>query len=167
MALLLAVSAVAVAGCGGKDDSSKTSAARGASGPQGTTAPQTGASGGTGTGHARPKKRTGKPKPRSPKQRGTDRGNTGSVAPATPTTPPPTTTPNSSLTPEQLREVKGQMYKQARFLCKASTLQGLAQQYQIKSGSADEVARAYAAPYPVGLRKTVTAGCKAGLLASK
>jgi hypothetical protein len=172
MALLLAVLATAVAGCGGKDDStSKTSAARGASGQQGTTGPQTGASGGTGTRDARPKQ-TGKSKHRPPKQRRAARGNTGSAAPATPapppsTTPSPSTTRGSSLTPEQLKEVKPQMYKQARFLCKASTLQGLAQQYGIKSGKADDVAKAYAAPYPVGLRKTVAAGCKVGLLESQ
>jgi hypothetical protein len=59
------------------------------------------------------------------------------------------------------------MYRQARFLCKASTLQGLAQQYGIKSADPDAVAKAYAAPYPVGLRKAVAAGCKAGLLESK
>jgi hypothetical protein len=170
MALMLAVSAALVAGCGGKDDStSKTSAARGASGQQGTTGPQTGASGATGTRDARPKQ-AGKPKQRPPKKRRADRGSTGSAAPATPTPPParPTpTTPGSSLTPEQLKEVKPQMYKQARFICNASTLQGLAQQYGIKSGKVDDVARAFGALYPVGLRKTVAAGCKAGLLASK
>lgn len=172
MALLLAVSAVAVAGCGGNDDStSKTSAARGATGQQGTTAPQTGTSGATGTSHAGPKP-AGNPKHRPPKKRRADRGNTGSAAPSTPTTPPsktppPSTTPGSSLTPEQLKQVKPQMYKQARLLCKASTLPGLAQQYGIKSGKVDDVARAYAAAYPVGLRKTVAAGCKVGLLESK
>jgi hypothetical protein len=164
MALL---TAVAVAGCGGNDDSaSKTSAARGASGQQGTTGPRTGASGGTGTGGARPPKQTGKSKPRAPKKRRADRGSAGSGAPATPA-PPPSTTPDSSLTPEQIKQLKGGMYKQARFLCKASTFQGLADQYGIKSGNVDDVARAWAALYPVGLRKTVAAGCKAGLLESK
>jgi hypothetical protein len=171
MALLLAVTAVAVAGCGGKNDSgSQTSAARGASGQQGTTGPQTGASGGTGTGAARPKQ-PGKPKPRSPKKNGTG-SDTGSAAPTapkpSPSTPPPASkTTGSSLTPEQLRKVKRPMYRQARFLCKSSTLQGLAQQYGIKSADPDAVARAYAAPFPVGLRKTVAAGCKAGLLESQ
>ena len=59
------------------------------------------------------------------------------------------------------------MRKQARFLCKASTPEGLAQRYGIKNGSLDELARAFAQGYPVGLRKTVAAGCKAGLLASE
>jgi hypothetical protein len=59
------------------------------------------------------------------------------------------------------------MYKQARFICKASTAQGIAQQTGIESTNVDGLARAFAAAYPVGLRKTVAAGCKAGLLASK
>jgi hypothetical protein len=71
------------------------------------------------------------------------------------------------LTPEQIKAVKGQMRKQARLLCKASTLPGLAQQYGIQGAKADAVARKFAAAYPVGVRKAVAAGCKAGLLESK
>jgi hypothetical protein len=175
LALLAAIVGVTLAGCGGGDDSgSDTAASRGASGQQGTTAPQIGASGATGAGA--PPKQNGKVKPRSPKRSGGERGGTGPAAPAKPASPKPTppkptpatpTTPSSSLTPKQIKVLKGGMYKQARFLCKASTLQGLAQQYGIKSGNVDEVAKAYAAPYPVGLRKPVAAGCKAGLLESK
>jgi hypothetical protein len=179
LALLAAIVGVTLAGCGGDDSGSDTSASRGASGQQGTTAPQIGASGATGAGAGRPKQ-NGKAKPRSPKRSGGERGGTGPAAPAKPASPKPTspkptspkppatpTTPSSSLTPKQIKVLKGGMYKQARFLCKASTIQGLAQQYGIKSGNVDELAKAYAAPYPVGLRKPVAAGCKAGLLESK
>jgi hypothetical protein len=164
IALLLAVPAVAVAGCGGNDDStSKASAQRGVSGQQGTTSPQTGTSGETGARGARPRQASGK-------KRGTDRSGAESTAPAAATTVPSTpgeTGGATSLTPAQLKQVGHQLSKQAHFLCKASTLQGLAQQYGIKSANPDQVAKAYAAPYLVGLRHAVAAGCKAGLLESK
>jgi hypothetical protein len=71
------------------------------------------------------------------------------------------------LTPDELKEVGQGMYEQARLLCKASGLEGLAQHYRIKSGDPDDVAEPYAAEYLVGLRAQVKAGCKAGLLESK
>jgi hypothetical protein len=162
--LLLAVPAVAIAGCGGNDDSaSKASAQRGVSGQQGTTSSQTGSSGGTGARGAGPGQASGK-------KRGTDRSGARSAAPAAPTTVPSTPGKEggaTSLTPAQLKQVGHQLYKQARVLCKASTLQALARQYRIKSANPDEVAKAYAAKYLVGLRHEVAAGCKAGLLESK
>jgi hypothetical protein len=165
--LLLAVPAVAVAGCGGNNDSaSKSAAATGASGQQGTTGPQTGA---TGTKRARTKQRPARNRER-------DRGESRSSAPVSPLPPPPSTpsrgaapapTAAPSLTPEQLEEIKPHLKQQARLFCKSSTLTGLAQFYKIDSGDPDAVARAYAAPYPVELRKTMATGCKAGLLESK
>ena len=68
---------------------------------------------------------------------------------------------------KQLNQVRRGLKKQARTLCQASTLEGLAQQYQITSGDPDEVAKAYAAGYPANLRQAVAAGCKKGLLESK
>jgi hypothetical protein len=164
-ALLLAVAAVAVAGCGGGDSTSKTSAARGATGQQDTTTPQTGASGATGTKRARPK-RTAKSKQRSDKKTGAGESNTGPAAPAAPTAGKQQPQPHT-LTPEELKEVGPGMRNYARELCKASGLEGLAQQYNIKSGDPKDVAQAFAAGYPVGLRDQVAAGCKAGLGESK
>jgi hypothetical protein len=70
------------------------------------------------------------------------------------------------LNSKELNQVRRGLQKQARILCKAATLEGLAQQYQV-AADPDEVAKAYAAGYPVNLRHAVAAGCKQGLLASK
>ena len=165
-ALLLAVAAVAVAGCGDGDSSSETSAARGATGQQNTTRTQTGTSGATGTKRARPQ-RNAKSKQRPDKKTGASESNTGSpAAPAAPTAGKQQPQPHT-LTPEQLKEVGPGMRNYARELCKASGLEGLAEQYRIKSGDPDDVADAFAAGYAVGLRDDVAAGCKAGLLESK
>jgi hypothetical protein len=162
---IFAVLALAVAGCGGNDDSaSETSAARGTSGQQGTTGPQTGA---TGTKKARPK-RTAKPKQRSGKKNDSaaDRTPTTAAPPAAPA--PQNTQPNQRvLNSKELKQVRRGLAKQAQVLCKAATLEGLSQQYQITSGDPDDVAKAYAAGYPVNLRHAVAAGCKKGLLESK
>jgi hypothetical protein len=168
-ALLLAVAAVAVAGCGGGDSTTESSAARGATGQQDTASPQTGTSGPTGTKRARPK-RTAKSKQRSDKKTGAGESNTGSpAAPAAPTAPSAGKQKPQphTLTPEELKEVGPGMRKYARELCKAAGLEGLAQQYNIKSGDPDDVAEAFAAGYAVALRKDVAAGCKAGLLESR
>jgi hypothetical protein len=166
IALLLALPVLAIAGCGGDgDSSSETSAARGPTGQQDTARPQTGASGATGTKRARPK-RTAKSKQRSEKKTGADESNAGTAAPAAPTAQEKKPEPYT-LTPQQLKEVGPGMRKYARELCKASGLEGLAQQYKIKSGDPDDVAEAFAAGYAVGLRAEVAAGCKAGLLESK
>jgi hypothetical protein len=156
------VLALAVNGCGGNDDSaSKTSAARGTTG---TTGAQTGA---TGTKKARPK-RTAKPKQRSDKKNNSGADRSATTTPAAPATPAPKNTqPNQrSLNPKEQKQVARGLAKQARILCKAATLEGLAQQYQVKADP-DEVAQAYAAGYSVNLRHAVAAGCKKGLLESK
>jgi hypothetical protein len=163
IALLLAVTAVAVAGCGGNDDSadsrSDVSTTSGLIAPQGTTSPKGGAAGATGaTGTTRAQRR----RTRKAKQRSGSKP--GSAAPTAPQDQP---APQSSLTREQLKEVGRQQAKQARVLCKASTLQGLAQQYGIENADPDAVAKAYAAPYLAAVRDAVAAGCKAGLLESK
>ena len=161
IALLIAVAAVGVGACGSNDDSAPdTSTNSGVIGPQGTTSPESGATGATGTNRAETK-RTAKSKERSDKKTGTDEGKTGSAAPAPPAAqqqPQPHT-----LTPAELKQVSRQQYEQARILCKASTLEGLAQRYGIKNPDPDEVAKAYAAAYLVGLRDAVKRGCKAGL----
>ena len=166
-ALLLAVTIVAGTGCGSNDDesASKTSAARGATGQQGTTGPQSGATGTTGAARARPK-RTGKSKRRSNPKIGTGDGNAAPAAPAAPPAKQRAPKP-AGLTPEQVKRLGRGQARQARVLCKASTLDGLAQYYGIKSGDPDEVAKAYAANFLPGVRKEVAAGCKKGLLESK
>jgi hypothetical protein len=165
-ALLLAVAVVAVAGCGGGDSTSETSAARGATGQQDTTRPQTGASGPTGTKRARPK-RTAQSKQRSDKKTAAGESNTAPpAAPAAPTAGKQKPQPHA-LTPEELKEIGPGMRNYARELCKAAGLDGLAQQYNIKSGDPDDVAKAFAAGYAVALREDVAAGCKKGLLESR
>ena len=161
IALLLAVSAVAVGACGSDDDSadsaSDTSTTSGVIAPQGTTSPRGGATGATGTG--RSDRKTGKTKQPSDNK-------TESAAPTAPTAQKPQ--PNQrSLSRAELKEVGHELGKQARILCKASTLEGLAQQYGIKNPDPDQVAKAFAAGYLAGLRDAVAAGCKAGLLESK
>jgi hypothetical protein len=164
MALLLAVPILAIAGCGGGNDdsASKTSAAGGASGQQGTTGPQTGATGATTKRGTRPQ-RTGKRRQGSSRNGGAGLGNTAPPAAAAPTAPkkPADTV---QLTPKQLRQAGRALYKQARIVCKAYTLEGLAEQYHVKGRDPDDVAKAYAAGYAVGLRQQVAAGCKKGLL---
>jgi hypothetical protein len=159
------VLALAVAGCGGSDSASKTSAARGTTGTTGTTGAQTGA---TGTKKARPK-RTAKPKQRSSKK---NSGNSGADRTATTPAPaaapaPKNTQPNQRvLNPKELNQVRRGLAKQAQVLCKAATLEALAQQYQV-AANPDDVGQAYAASYPVNMRHAVAAGCKKGLLESK
>jgi hypothetical protein len=167
---ILAVLALAVAGCGGNDDSaSETSAARGTSGQQGTTGAQTGA---TGTKDAQPK-RTAKAKQGSGKRKNNndnssaDRSATAPTAPAVPTPQDAQGDQQRTLNTKELNQVRRGLAKQARILCKASTLEALAQQYHITSGDPDEVAKAYAAGYSVNLRHAVAAGCKKGLLEAK
>jgi hypothetical protein len=166
--LLLAVAAIGVTGCGGNDggSASKASAERGATGQQGTTGLRTGASGATGTKRARPKQ-TGKSKQRSDPKTGAGNSDAGPAPPAAPTAKKKRAPKPGALTPEQLKGVGAGQAEQARELCKASTLEGLAQYYGIKSGDPDEVAKAFAATYLVGVRKQVAAGCKKGLLESK
>jgi hypothetical protein len=165
---ILAAVAVAIAGCGGNDDSaSKTTAARGTTGQQGTTGAQTGA---TGTKDAKPK-RAAKPKQASGKKKSND-NNAADRTATTPAAPaakvPPDAKGNQvSLDAKELNQVRRGLKKQARTLCQAATLSGLAQQYQITSGDPDEVAKAYAAGYPANMRHAVAAGCKQGLLESK
>ena len=169
LAILLIVSALAVSACGGSDDSaSKTAASSGVSGASG-------ASGSTGAEASHPKQGRKTKQPQGSRSAG-DGGSAVPAAPVTPTTPttpatPPPPKPSArpgGLSPQHLKQAAKGLYKQARFLCKASTLEGLAKQYGIKSGSADEVAKAYGAPYPAGpLRQGATAGCKKGLLESK
>jgi hypothetical protein len=166
IALLLAVVAVALGACGGDDDSaSNVSPTRGPTGQQGTTGPQSGANETARTKRARPK-RTAKSRQRSDRKTAAGESNTGAAAPAAPTAKQQKPKPRT-LTPEELKQLEPQQYEQARVLCKASTLEGLAQHHGIKSGDPDEVAEAYAAQYLAGLRDAVEAGCKAGLLESK
>jgi hypothetical protein len=165
--LLFAVPVLAVAGCGGDDSASEPSAARGASGPQDTTSTQT-PSGATGTERARPK-RSAKSKQRPEKETGADES-PGTAAPVAPTAQKPKGKPKiqpRTLTPEELKKIAPGMREQARLLCKASGLEGLARQYRVKSGDPDDVAEAFAADYLVPLRDDVAAGCKAGLLEPK
>jgi hypothetical protein len=162
MTLLLAVGAVALAGCGSGDDSSASrsdvSTTAGVIPPQGTTAPQGGATGATG---ATGTKRAARTRTRKAKQRSSDKGGSaGSTAPGAGNQ----AAPQPSLSRAELQEVGRQQAKQARILCKASTLQGLALQYGIKNPDADKVAKAYAAPFLAGVRDAVAAGCKKGLL---
>jgi hypothetical protein len=164
IALLIAVAAVAVGACGSDDDSaSDTSTAAGVIQPQGTTTPPSGTTGPTGA------ERTGtKPTAKSREREKTRAGESqpGSATPSAPATPEQTPQPHS-LTPAELKQVSKQQYEQARILCKASTLEALAKQYGIKNADPDAVAKAYAAPYLVGLRDAVRRGCKAGLREAK
>lgn len=157
---LLAVAVVALAACGSSDDSadsrSDVSTTSGVIAPQGTTSVQGGATGATSTKRAH-RKRTGKSQ-----QQSDDKAGSGA-----PTAPQDQPAPQPSLSREQLKEVGRQQAKQARVLCKASTLEGLAQQYGIENADPDAVAKAYAAPYLAGVRDAVAAGCKAGLLEAK
>jgi hypothetical protein len=166
MALLFAVAAVAVGACGGNDDDSatKASSARGVTGEQDTTTPRTGASGATGTKRARPK-RTRKSKERSDGKTAAGERDSGAT-PAGPSAQKEQPKPHT-LTPAELKLVGRQQARQARIICKASTLEGLAQQYGIESADPDKVARAFATAYLPGVRQQVAAGCKAGLLESK
>jgi hypothetical protein len=172
-ATLLATAVIVVAGCGGSDDSgSQSSATSGASGPQGATTPPIGASGSTGGARAARPKRAAKSKDASKDGSGNKHGRTQSQptspTPTAPSPSPPKPAAPRALTPQQQKQVGRQLYKQARLLCGASTVQALAQYYGIKSGNVDEVAKAYAAGYPVGpLRTGATAGCKKALLESK
>jgi hypothetical protein len=175
MALLLAVPALGVGACGGNDDSaSETSVAR-TSGQQNTAGPQTGATGTSRTGGAR-SERAGQQKQGSGKESGgggnrsntgsarsntgSARSNTGSAAPTAPTARKKQAKKEYSPDAEELkRQVGPELAKQAHELCKA-----LAEQSGNKSGKPDDVARDYAASYPVAIRRQVAAGCKAGIL---
>jgi hypothetical protein len=175
IALLLAVSAVAVAGCGGNDDSaSKTSAQSGVSGQQGTTSPQTGATGTTGatgkTGGAvktgSPANKTGTPK-RSGSQSGGTRAEPETAAPAAPSPPKKKAKPPYRLTEEQTKQAAPAFYKEAYAVCKAYTVDLLARDLKVKSHDPEVVAKVYASSWPTGLHKAVAAGCKKGLVESK
>jgi hypothetical protein len=162
-ALLLAVSALAVAGCGGNDDSAETSTASGTSGQQNTAEPQAGATGTTRTGGARPPKRAERPKQAWGEKSGENRTDTGSTAPTAPTAREKQAKKEYSPDPEALkREVGPELAKQAHELCRA-----LAEQSGNESGKPDEVAREYAASYPAAIRRQVAAGCKEGILEAK
>jgi hypothetical protein len=176
--LLLAVAGIALSACGGNDHSSSSkSVAGGASGGHGATGVQGGTSGTTGAQRAKQKKtggsrggsKLGARKRRAGSGTGGSRPRSSSTAPATPATPSPpsSTSPTPTLTPKQLREARKGLYKQARFICKASTLEGLAQQYHISVDDPAAIAKAFAAPYPSNLRSAAAAGCKRGLLDSK
>jgi hypothetical protein len=176
-AAMLLTAAVAAAGCGGGDDSGSQSAGTsGASGPLGATTPQLGASGSTGGARAARPKRAAKSKDRSDNKRGAAQEQSTSPSPSPSPTPTPTSpTPSPpkpakprTLNPVQQKQAARGLFTQARLLCKATTLQTLAQYYGINSGNVDDVAKTYAAGYPAGpLRKGATAGCKKGLLESK
>jgi hypothetical protein len=167
IAVLIAVAAVAAGACGGDEDSasktSTTSTTSAVVGPQGTTTPPSGATGTGGTEGA-DAQRTAKSKER--KQTGAGEGKPGTAAPSAPTTQDQKPQPHT-LTPAELKQVGKQQYEQARILCKAATLEGLARRYGIKNPDPDEVAKAYAAAYLVGLRDPVERGCKAGLREAK
>jgi hypothetical protein len=175
IAVLLAVSAVVVGGCGGNDDSaSKTSAQSGVSGQQGTTSPQTGAtgkSGATGKTGAAVKngsnaKKTGTPK-RSGSQSGGTRVEPKTAAPAAPSPPKSKAKPPYRLSEEQIKEAAPGLYRDAYTVCKAYTVELLAKDLKIKSSDPQVVANVYASSWPTGLHKAVAAGCKKGLVEAK
>ena len=160
IAVLIAVAAVALGACGSDDDSaSDTTSKAGVTQPQGTTSvprAATGTTGATGT----EKKRTAKSNER--KKKSTGESKRESAAPSAPATQEEKPQPYT-LTPAELKQVGKQQYEQARILCEAATLEGLAKRYGIKDPDPDKVAKAYAAAYLVGLRDYVQRGCKAGL----
>jgi hypothetical protein len=159
-AVLVALVAVAFGACGDDDSASDASTTAGVTQPQGTTTPPR-ATGTTGTQRT-DTKRTTKSKER--KQRDSGESKSGSAAPTTPSAPTAREKPQPhTLTPAELKQVGKQQYEQARILCKAATLEGLAKRYGIKNPEPSEVAKAYAAAYLVGLRDYVERGCKAGL----
>ena len=166
--VLLVVPAFVLAACGGSESNSASTATTGVSGRQGVTAEPAGgttASGSEGQKSKGPaaKRRRGNapgspPVPRIPAP--------GAAAPRG-ATPPPAPGGSLSLTPEQLKEVKPNLRRQARLFCKSSTLAGLAKFYGIDAADPNAVAKKHAAAYPAELRGTVAAGCKEGLLESK
>jgi hypothetical protein len=183
LALLLPV--LALAACGGNDKSaSETSATRGLSEQQGTTGPQTGATGATGTRDAR-RKRTVNRKRTANRKRTVDRKRTvnrkqgagpSATRPAAPKEPTTTnerpeqdsSTPQElTAHPEQLKQFRRALKAQAYQACKSYGLEALADDLHSKSRKLDDVARDYAASWAVPLRQAVAAGCKAGLLDSK
>jgi hypothetical protein len=164
IALLVVIAAAAVGACGGSNDdnaTSDTSTNAGVIRPEGATGP----SGATGTARTGTKG-TANSKERADKKTGAGDSKSGSAAPSAPTTQEQKPQPHT-LTPAELKQVGRQQYEQARILCKAATLEGLAQRYGIKNPDPDKIAKAYAAAYLVGLRDAVERGCKAGLREAK
>ena len=167
VALLAAVLALAVGGCGGGNDDSASdsqpsSVARGTTGQKDATRPQR-PSDGTGGAEV-----TTEPKQRDSSNNGAPGGNDPEPPPAgsTPEKEKPKP-PQRTLDAAEAKRVGRELAKQARIVCKALTLEGLAKDYDIKSPDPDEVAEAYAATYPVAIREAVAAGCKKGLLESR
>jgi hypothetical protein len=161
---VLVAAAVGFGACGSDDDSaSDTSTAARVTQSEGATTAPKGASGATGTERtdtrrrARSKKRT---------KTGAER-KSPAAAPSAPTPQEEQKPQPHTLTPAELKQVGKQQYEQARILCKAATLEGLAKRYGIKSPDPSKVAKAYAAAYLVGLRDYVERGCKAGLRAGE
>jgi hypothetical protein len=165
--LLLAVPVIAFGGCGGDDDSSSNTSSGSTNGQQGKVKAQNGPTGATGT-TSPPPTRTARP----------DKSSSGGAgAPTVPTQTVPTSPPGSTQEEKpakpKAKDIKypklvgRELAKQARVVCHAIPLDQLVETYKPKSSSPEDVSQAYAARYPVSLRKAVAAGCKAGLLESK
>jgi hypothetical protein len=168
---LVASGALTLAACGGGGSSKQkpvASAATGASGSAGATGAgkaATGASGGSG-GSAAPAGST--PKPARTKQSKPAGGGT-STQPSSGTS---TGTKHASKKKTSKKQAAGppswytgqqkELYREAKIVCSALTLDGLAKEYIVKKTPA-AVARAYSRTYPVNLRGAVFTGCKAGV----
>jgi hypothetical protein len=171
IALALAVSTIVLAGCGGNDGSAPSApAARGVSGPQISARGRTEGSAAT-ENKAAGRKRAGNSRQGderlSDSKSGTRESGAGPDSSAAPTAGKREQKPPHKLTPAELEQVGPGLAKQARFLCRESTLDGLARYYRIRSRDPDDVAKAFAAPYLAGVREEVAAGCKVGLLESR
>jgi hypothetical protein len=164
-ASLLALLVLVLGACGGGsgDDSSFTSAARGATGQQ--YPPRSGATGATGRSlppAVRPQ-RTVKP------HGGADGGT--SVPATTPKQPGPSSPSSkkkkkSRSSPEGVRYphfVAKELGRQARVVCSVLSIDSLVKQYEPKSRKPEDIGKAYSARYPPSVRREVAAGCAEGI----
>jgi hypothetical protein len=158
-AALLAVLALGLSTCGGKDSSSKpaTSADGGstaATGPRGSIG-ATGASGTTGTKRSKPSGGSRAPSTRSP------------APPSTNAKRPSRKQPSKKAVPEfnPNKPTAGELanlYLQSREICRGLTLQGLAHEYEV-AATPDAVAKAYSKALTGKRHKAVYQGCKDGV----
>jgi hypothetical protein len=163
LATLLVAAAPWFIACGGNDSSGEsassadagTTAATGSTGSTGTT----GVSGATGTkgssgGSKAPSQPSKGTTGDSSSQGSNDSGKTPASGKKKDKEQPGTGKPG----PSELAN----LYSQARQVCKALTLDGLAHEYEV-ARTPTAVAKAYAKAYPANQRAAVYNGCKAGV----
>jgi hypothetical protein len=162
LAALLAVVVFVFAACGDDDSSnepaaSSTEGVTGASGASGTSGASgargaTGKAGDTSTGGAKVPTDSSK-KPAKPKKTPAQ-----SQEPKDDASEPKDDDSAADLAKPKLAT----LYTQARIVCKALTLQGLAHEYEV-AATPDSVARAYSKTYRGEERKAIYNGCKDGV----